>query len=143
MAYNKYHNNKIEKYGQKWDSDMELDYYEGVCLPNLESGIWTKVETQKVFVIQEGFIHKDKKIQPIKYIADFVITTKEGELILIDTKGMPPTADFKIKWKMMRYKYPEYTYMCLKGSGRDKRRGIMHYQKWEEVIDKPRAIKKK
>ena len=138
---NKYHNKKTEKYGQKWDSDMELDFYEGQCLPNLESGIWVSVETQKTFVLQEGFTQKGKKILPIKYIADFVVTTKDGEQLVIDVKGMPPTSDFKLKWKIMRYKYPEYTYQCLKGSGRDKRRGVLHYQKWEEVIDKKKAKK--
>ena len=46
---------------------------------------------------------------------------------------MPPTADFKIKWKMMKYKYPQYTYLCLKGLGRDKKRKIFHFQKWDEI----------
>lgn len=142
-AYNKYHNKKSEKYGQKWDSDMELDFYEGQCLPNLESGKWIKVETQKTFIIQDGFTHKDKKVLPIKYIADFVITTNEGEEIIVDVKGMIPTSDFKFKWKMMKFRYPQYTYQCLKGSGRDKRRGITHYQKWEEIIDKPKKKSKK
>ena len=27
---NKYHNVKKEKYGQKWDSELVLDYYESV-----------------------------------------------------------------------------------------------------------------
>ena len=102
---NKYHNVKQEKYGQKWDSEMELDYYESVCLPNLESGEWLKVDTQQTFILQEKFKYKDKTILPIKYIADFVIETKEHELIIVDTKGMPPTSDFKLKWKMMKYKY--------------------------------------
>lgn len=141
--YNKYHNKKIEKYNQIWDSEMELDFYEGQCLPNLENGTWIRVETQKVFVLQEAFVQQGKKIQPIKYIADFFITAANGEQIVVDTKGIPPTADFKLKWKMLRFKFPQYTYRCLKGSGRDKRRGIMHYQKWEEVIDKPRVVKKK
>lgn len=130
---NKYHNIKTEKYDQKWDSEMELDYYESVCLPKLESGEFQKVETQIIFILQEKFKCKDKTILPIKYIADFVIETKDGELIIVDTKGMPPTADFKIKWKIMKYKYPQYTYQCLKGVGRDKRKGIMHYEKWEQV----------
>ena len=130
---NKYHNVKQEKYGQKWDSEMELDYYESVCLPNLESGKWLKVDTQQTFILQEKFKYKDKTILPIKYIADFVIETKEGELIIVDTKGMPPTSDFKLKWKMMKFKFPQYTYKCLKGIGRDKRKGIMHYQNWEQV----------
>ena len=59
--------------------------------------------------------------------------TKDHELIIVDTKGMPPTSDFKLKWKMMKFKYPMYTYKCLKGIGRDKRKGIMHYQTWEQV----------
>ena len=56
-----------------------------------------------------------------------------GVFPVVDTKGMPPTSDFKLKWKMMKYKYPMYTYKCLKGIGRDKRKGIMHYQNWEQV----------
>ena len=48
---NKYHNIKHEKYGRKWDSEMELDYYETVCIPKLESGEWVKVDTQKVFIL--------------------------------------------------------------------------------------------
>ena len=85
---------------------MELDYYESVCLPNLENGEWLKVDTQQIFILQEKFKYKDKTILPIKYIADFVIGTKEHELIIVDTKGMPPKSDFKLKWKMMKYKYP-------------------------------------
>ncbi|MBY6838625.1 DUF1064 domain-containing protein [Clostridium botulinum] len=130
---NKYHNIKTTKYNQKWDSEMELDYYESVCLPKLETGEFKSVETQRVFILQEKFKCKDKTILPIKYIADFVIETKDKELIIVDTKGMPPTTDFKLKWKMMKFKYPQYDYQCLRGTGRDKRKGIMHYQKWEQV----------
>ena len=111
---------------------MELDFYEGQCLPRLKSGEWVKVETQVVFELQEKFKYKGKNILPIKYKADFVITTKNGELIIIDIKGIA-TPEFKLKWKMMKYKYPEYTYKCLRGSGRDKRKGIEHYQIWSDV----------
>ena len=110
---NKYHNVKQEKYGKKWDSEMELDYYETICLPKLKSGEWVEVKTQQVFILQEKFKYKNKTILPIKYVADFVIETNDGELIIVDTKGMPPTSDFKLKWKMMKFKYPQYTYKCL------------------------------
>lgn len=131
--YNKYKNVKIERYNQKWDSQMELDYYENICLYKLNSGEWLSVETQVVFELQEKFKYRDKNILPIKYKADFVAKTKDGELIIVDIKGMPPTTDFKIKWKMMKYKYPQYDYKCLRGSGVNKRKGINHYTKWEEV----------
>lgn len=130
---NKYKNNKSEKYGRKWDSEMELDFYETVCIPALRSGEYISVDTQVVFVIQESFMYRGKKIQPIKYKADFLIITSEGEEIIVDVKGMPPTTDFKIKWKIMKFKYNQYTYKCLKGLGRNKRKGVMHYNKWEEV----------
>lgn len=78
---NKYHNIKHEKYGQKWDSEMELDYYETVCIPKLESGEWIKVDTQKIFILQEGFRYNGKAILPIKYKADFVIETKERRIV--------------------------------------------------------------
>ena len=111
MGYNKYHNKKTEKYNRVWDSEMELDFYENQCLPRLKSGEYISVETQVTFILQKGFKIDGKNILPIKYVADFVITTKKGNKIIVDTKGMPPTADFKLKWKMLvnllkeEYKY--------------------------------------
>ena len=102
-------------------------------MTKLKSGEWVEVKTQQVFILQGKFKYKNKTILPIKYVADFVIETNDGELIIVDTKGMPPTSDFKIKWKMMKFTYPQYTYKCLKGIGRNKRKGIMHYQNWEQV----------
>ena len=86
-----------------------------------------KIEMQKEFVLQNKFLivngerieesHKDFKkiqkanpgctIQAIKYIADFVVTYKDGSIKVIDVKGQK-TADFKLKEKMFNYMYPQY-----------------------------------
>ena len=134
MSYNKYHNKKTEKYNRVWDSEMELDFYENQCLPRLKSGEYISVETQVTFILQKGFKIDGKNILPIKYVADFVITTKKGNKIIVDTKGMPPTADFKLKWKMLvNLLKEEYKYYCIKGLGRNKRKGINYYPNWERI----------
>lgn len=48
-----------------------------------------------------------KIIQGIKYIADFIVTYKDGTVKIIDVKGIK-TADFKIKEKLFNYAYPQY-----------------------------------
>ena len=51
--------------------------------------------------------HPGCTVQPIKYIADFLITYNDGTQEVIDVKGIK-TADFKLKEKMFNFKYPQY-----------------------------------
>lgn len=50
--------------------------------------------------------------QGIKYIADFDITYKDGSRKIIDVKGIK-TADFKLKEKMFKYRYPHIPFECV------------------------------
>lgn len=113
---NKYHNIKTEKYGQKWDSQMELYYYEYLIENKDRLGI-LNIQTQVVYILQDKFKYNDKTILPIKYIADFVITY-DDRVEIVDIKGMPPTPDFKIKWKMMKFLHSDKVFKCLKSKGK-------------------------
>lgn len=94
---NKYKNKKIEKYGKKWDSQMELEYYEYL----LKTFTKEEILIQPKFELQAKFIYQGKLVRPIYYIADFQINK-----LVVDVKGME-TTDFNLKKKMFKYKYPE------------------------------------
>jgi len=61
------------------------------------------LELQPKFVLQEWFRYNWKSIQPIKYIADFLIEIN-WDKFYIDSKWMED-AQFKMKHKMWLYKY--------------------------------------
>ena len=119
----RYYHKKTEVDNIVFDSQTEAEYYEYLkCNKDV-----VKIEMQKEFVLQNKFLivngerieesHKDFKkiqkanpgctIQAIKYIADFVVTYKDGSVKVIDVKGQK-TADFKLKEKMFNYMYPQY-----------------------------------
>ena len=51
-------------------------------------------------------------VQAIKYRSDFEVTYADGSKKTIDPKGIK-TADFKLKEKMLRFKYPHIDFMCV------------------------------
>ena len=57
--------------GVIFDSVLEMRYYKEVLLPLVKSGDVVKYELQKPYELQPKFIHNNKNIQPIKYVADF------------------------------------------------------------------------
>jgi len=86
-----------------------MRYYRDVILPALESGDIVSCQMQVSYELQEKFKHDNKTVQPIKYVADFVLTFGDGHIEVIDTKGMPDTSAI-IKRKMFWYHYPDLTY---------------------------------
>lgn len=58
-------------------------------------------------------------VQGIKYIADFDIKYKDGTRQIIDVKGIK-TADFKIKEKMFKFRYPHLTFECVVWNAKNK-----------------------
>ena len=117
MSYNKYKNKKTIVDGIKFDSEMESHYY--LYLKHLkEIGEVIDFELQPTFLLQEGFSTKDgDRIRPIKYIADFRVVYRDGHEEVIDVKGKI-TAEFKIKRKMLLYKYRDITFKCVQERGR-------------------------
>lgn len=117
-----------------FDSRMEAQFYDAL-LAHKESHNITDIQMQVPYEIQEKFewefiyvkktklkvqqwnrkynyevIKKNKKVQPIKYLADFVIKAWWKEYI-IDIKWVE-TPDFKLKKKMFEKKFNK-SLICL------------------------------
>ena len=116
MSYNKFKNKKTEIDGIKFDSEMESHYY--LYLKELkEEGVVVDFELQPAFILQEGFIKDGRKIRPITYKADFEVTYIDGHIEVIDVKGKM-TEEFKLKRKMLLYKYRDINFKCVQERGR-------------------------
>ena len=95
-----------------FDSILEMRYFRDVILPKVESGEIVDYELQKPYELQPKFIKNGKTVQAIKYVADFVVTYADGQIEIIDTKGMPDSVA-KIKRKMFWYLYPDSDYIWM------------------------------
>ena len=116
MSYNKYKNKKTMVDGIKFDSEMESHYY--IYLKQLkEIGEVVDFVLQPTYLLQEGFDLNGKRIRPITYKADFKVIYKDGHEEVIDVKGKL-TEEFKIKRKMLLYKYRDINFKCVKERGR-------------------------
>ena len=109
--YNKYHAKKTWMKGRVYDSKKEANRaFELEMLAKY--GKIQNLQKQVPFVLQEGYVNKHgKKIRPITYIADFTYV-EDGILVVEDTKGME-TDVFKIKRKMLEYKYPDIEFRVV------------------------------
>ena len=108
--YNKYNAKKSEYEGIVFDSRKEMTKY-------IELRAWqraghvTMIELQPEFELQPGYIGPDgKKVRPIIYRADFLVTYAGGRQVVIDTKGFK-TKDFLLKKKILLYKYPKIEFL--------------------------------
>jgi hypothetical protein len=101
----KYRNEKKLMCGQRFDSQKEAEYYL-LLMDGKRRGVIRKIELQPEFVLQPGFRHDGKAEQAICYVADFRITYADGHVEVIDVKGYR-TDVYRIKRKMLLYKYPE------------------------------------
>lgn len=119
-----------------FDSVLEMKFYRDVICPNVESGSIKNCEMQVAYELQPKFEHDGKKVKAITYVADFVITDKDDNVIVIDTKGMPDSVS-KIKRKMFWYIFPDINYKWIGYSKIDG--GWVDY----EDIKKGRAARKK
>ena len=103
----KYNNQKTTVLGITFDSRKEALYYLSL-MSEKKRGKIKAIELQVPFELQEGFRKGGKKYRPITYVADFVITYKDGKKAIVDVKGVK-TEVFKLKQKMFEYKYPHLT----------------------------------
>lgn len=116
MSYNKYKNKKTTIDGFKFDSEMESHYY--IYLKQLkEIGEVVDFVLQPTYLLQEGFNLNGKRIRPITYKADFKVIYKDGHEEVIDVKGKL-TEEFKIKRKMLLYRYRDINFKCVQERGR-------------------------
>ena len=116
MSYNKYNNKKTIVDGIKFDSEMESHYY--IYLKHLkEIGEVVDFVLQPTYLLQEGFNLNGKRIRAITYKADFKVIYKDGHEEVIDVKGKL-TEEFKIKRKMLLYRYRDINFKCVQERGR-------------------------
>lgn len=145
--------------GIKFDSKMESDYYIYLKAEQKAKRI-KSFELQPEFILQpkhfvmDGKVHietdstykemdklrkkynkenPDNKIQivqAIKYISDFLIVYPDGSVKTIDVKGIK-TADFKLKEKMFKFKYPDMNLECVIWDGPSK--AWLEYSEYEKA----------
>ncbi len=112
FAMSKYGNKKVELDGHVFDSKAEADYYEGLKVRQA-AGEVLNFELQPCFNLQPAFTKNGKKFLAITYIADFMVYLPNGDVEVIDIKGLC-TETFKVKRKLFEYKYPHLQLILLK-----------------------------
>ena len=154
--------------GITFDSKMEAEYYLYLKAEQ-KAGRVTDIILQPEYVLQPKFFiwkgqtitednpfykdynkerlafnkaNKDKQvkiIQAIKYRSDFEVTYADGSKRTIDPKGIK-TADFKLKEKMLRFKYPHIDFMCVIFDSKTNQ--WLEYSQWETLQKERKAAKK-
>lgn len=95
-----------------FDSEHEMKMYRDWIVPQMESGDIIKCDMQVPYILQSKFEYQGRNVNKIVYKADFVITYKDGSVIVYDYKGMAD-AVAKIKRKMFWCKYPTTDYRWM------------------------------
>ena len=125
----KYRNNKVYVYDDETISinakderkvvkaafDSEKEYRRWNELRLLEqAGVVTELTRQAPFEIQRACDRHGEHIRAVYYKADFTYRTPDGTLVVEDVKGQDSktgeyicTKDFKLKWKLLKYKYSD------------------------------------
>lgn len=117
----KYGARKTKIDGIVFDSRAEAEFY----LQLKERDDIEKVELQPEFTLLEGFDHPAKrtkagnpsKVRKVSYVADFLVTQKDGEKLVIDVKGFK-TPVFRLKAKMFLAKFGIPLYLAKKRGGK-------------------------
>ena len=101
----KYGNVRVKYDGHQFDSKAEWRYYMKLKQMKLD-GLIKHFEMQERFLLMDGFVKNGRKFQAIHYVADFVVTYPNGEIVVIDVKGQKEvTKEFTLKYKMFHAKY--------------------------------------
>lgn len=103
---NKYSNKKTVVDDIQFDSKLESVRYGELKILE-KAKIITDLRLQVGFELIPSYVKNGKKVQGIKYVADFVYYDREKEKTVVeDTKGMK-TDVFKLKKKLFEYKYKD------------------------------------
>ena len=114
----KYNARKTSVDGHTFDSKAEGNYYL-ILKEKQRRGEIESFKLQPKYILQDGFRKNGKKYQPITYKADFEVYYPDGEIEVIDVKGVQTEA-FKIKAKMFERRYPDLTLTLVDGKGKKK-----------------------
>ena len=137
----RYGSYKCEVNGITFDSVMEARFYAFLLLQKAGRKI-KNFERQVPYELLPKFKTKaGKTIRATDYIADFVITEKDGSQKVIDVKGKK-TEVFRIKEKLFMNRYPDLEFICIQWDD--------YYNEWRNLEDiekdaraRKRANKKK
>lgn len=86
---------KVQKYGRKFDSKLELFFYELL----LDAKI--PFEFQMPYELTPAFKYNGKAVRAMTLTVDFDFTD-HGRNVIVDTKGFWRN-DNKLKWKLFQY----------------------------------------
>jgi hypothetical protein len=91
--------------GIAFPSRKEANKYEEFKLLKMAGEI-IKFELQPEFILQDAYKRNGKTVQAIIYRADFKVWYKNGQVVVVDTKGFR-TKDYLLKKKMLLARYPD------------------------------------
>lgn len=117
MNYQKFGNKPTVVNGIKFQSRLESDRYQQLLLLE-KAGEICDLTLQMEFQIFHGYRDPEtgEKEKSAFYVADFVyLDCKARKWIAEDTKGVE-TKEFRLKWKLVKQRYPDYTFRILKRS---------------------------
>lgn len=126
--------------GIVFDSELEMKYYRDIILPAMGSGEIIYCDMQKAYELQPKFEHDGKTILSIQYIADFYIEYSNGDIVVVDVKGMADTTA-KLKRKLFWYRFPDIKYIWV--SYAKKYGGWLLYDDLQSARSKDKRRKKK
>jgi len=98
--------------GHTFDSDLECRFYKEIILTGIADGSIHKCDLQVKYLLQPKFEKMGKKYRETSYVADFVIYYTNGDVLVVDTKGLPDAVS-KLKKKLMDYCYPDLNYIWM------------------------------
>lgn len=113
----KYNAKKTQVNGITFDSKLESERFQQLLLLE-KAGEICDLTLQMEFQIFQGYRDPEtgEKEKSAFYVADFVyLDCKARKWIAEDTKGVE-TKDFRLKWKLVKQRYPDYTFRILKRS---------------------------
>ena len=116
MIKTKYNSKKVVIDNINFTSKLEARFY--VFLKDLVENL----ELQIPFELQPKYKLGKKSIRPISYVTDFRFIFN-GRGYVIDSKGME-TPVYKIKYKMLMYKYPTLNFYA-----------VLSIKKLKEILD--------
>lgn len=91
-----------------------------------EQGEITEIKPQPVYILQPGCLRFGRKYQPIRYIADFLVTYPDGHQVVFDVKGYS-MEDADLKRKIFAFQHPELELKWVAASKKYSETGWIDY----------------
>lgn len=124
----KFASKKVEIDHHLFDSKSEAKFYLHLLEKKYSGGI-RDFSLQPVFELQPAFHKYGKNFRKIEYIADFEVYHLDGQIEVIDVKGMI-TPDFSLKKKLFDFKYMDKSLVLMKEV--EKYGGWISMDDWKE-----------